>query len=345
MKGQVVRRLLSALIPLLLAISTARAETAAEFYRGNTIRFVVGSVAGGGFDRYARLLAPRLAAATGATVVVQNRPGGGGKTALNKLVRAEPDGLTIMIVNGVPAVLAQVTGAAAVQYDMRRLAYLARIVASPWVLLVGAKSPYRSVADLVAASRTGKVITFAGMARVDGPTDTASVACMALVLNCRMLIGFGGAREAALAVMRGDAEGLAVSDRGAMDYSSGDKLIPIAVLARERSANLPEVPTVFEATQLTPEQAFWIDFRARLAEIGRAIVATPGVPEARVSFLRDAFEHAAADPDLLTEAEAMGLPVEFASGQKIEGIVRQAFQELPDGRLEAVRHVLLEKYF
>lgn len=338
-------RLLSALILLLATIASARAETVAEFYRGNTIRFVVGSAAGGGFDQYARLLAPRLSVATAATVVVQNRPGGGGKTALNQVVRAEPDGLTIMIVNGVPAALAQITEAVAVKYDMRRLAYLGRIVASPWLLLVGSGSTYRSVADLLAAGRQGKIVTFAGMARVDGPTDTASVACMALRLECRMLIGFSGASEAALAVMRGDAEGLAVSDRGALDYAADGKLVPIAVLARERSLYLPDVPTIFEQAHLEPDQAFWIDFRAGLADIGRAIVTTPGTPPDRVRFLRRALEEAANDPGLLAKAEARRLPIDFASGEETETIVRKAIGDLPVERLEAIRHVLLEKFF
>jgi tripartite-type tricarboxylate transporter receptor subunit TctC len=84
------------------------AQTADElFYRGKTVRLVVGYGPGGGYDLYARLIAPAIGRALSATVVVVNQPGAGGLTALDRVYRAEPDGLTIMIVNGTPSALAQ----------------------------------------------------------------------------------------------------------------------------------------------------------------------------------------------------------------------------------------------
>lgn len=87
---------------LLLAFSTgaaaALAETAAEFYRGKMVKLVVGYGAGGGYGTYAGMPAPHLEERLGATVVVENRPGGG-IVALNQVAAAKPDGLTIMLIN------------------------------------------------------------------------------------------------------------------------------------------------------------------------------------------------------------------------------------------------------
>jgi len=67
--------------------------------KGETINFVVGYGPGGGFDTYARVLGPALAEELEATVVVQNMPGGGGRTATNTVYREDPDGTTIYLVD------------------------------------------------------------------------------------------------------------------------------------------------------------------------------------------------------------------------------------------------------
>ena len=74
------------------SFAPAGAQDASQPLKGETVRFYVGFSPGGGYDAYARMLAPHFEKATGATVVVENRPGGGGLTALNQLVRGKPDG-------------------------------------------------------------------------------------------------------------------------------------------------------------------------------------------------------------------------------------------------------------
>ena len=68
------------------------AYAASDFYKGKTIRFVVGVGAGGGYDAYSRMLAPRFAKELGAKVVVSNQPGAGGMRALNRVAIAPGDG-------------------------------------------------------------------------------------------------------------------------------------------------------------------------------------------------------------------------------------------------------------
>ena len=103
----------------------ASAEDAASFYKGKTVHFIVGYSPGGGYDTYARLLAPYFEKATGATVVVENKPGAGGITALNQLVRGAADGLSFQMLNGEAAILSQLTGKAGVAYDMTKVSILA----------------------------------------------------------------------------------------------------------------------------------------------------------------------------------------------------------------------------
>src|SRR5690606_40452254 len=87
----------AAVAALLVAFQPASAQAADPYYKGKTIRFVVGFGAGGGYDTYSRMLAPHIAKETGATVIVENQPGAGGMVALNKLAVAPPDGLQVKI--------------------------------------------------------------------------------------------------------------------------------------------------------------------------------------------------------------------------------------------------------
>ena len=110
-RAKMLRNMSAAFLLLCAAPLSASAQTPDTFYKGKTIRLVVGFSAGGGFDLYARMIAPYLARELGANVVVENQPGAGGMAALNRIAIAEPDGLRLMIVQGVGAALAPISNA------------------------------------------------------------------------------------------------------------------------------------------------------------------------------------------------------------------------------------------
>src|SRR3990170_3983388 len=255
-----ISRLLASLAIAVLAVATppAEAEDAAAFYKGQTVRLIVGYGAGGGYDAYARQLAPHLEKRLGATVVVENRTGAGGLLALNQLAAGAPDGLSIMLVNGEGAALAQLLGEEGVRYDPMKV---------PWL---------------------------------------------------------------------GRAAGKCVRD-GTMTAA--------AVMDRERSPLLPDVPTVFEAADLSPEAAWWLDFRAKVGEIGRALITTPGVPDDRVQFLRAVAAAMLADPAVVAEGDGTGRPIEYAAATELRELIRQTLETLDSAKLAEVRSVLLEKYY
>src|ERR1700759_1687468 len=102
-------RLLAAVVLMVLLAPEPSAGQSAEadFYKGKSVRILVGYGPGGGYDVWARLIAPYLAKYLGSNVVVENEPGAGGLAALSRLYHAPPDGLLIMIVNGPSAALQQ----------------------------------------------------------------------------------------------------------------------------------------------------------------------------------------------------------------------------------------------
>ncbi len=146
-------------VALALAIGTASLASTASaqdseqaFFSGKTVRFVVGFGPGGGYDAYARMLAPYLSKVLGATVIVENRPGAGGLLALNGVYIAPPDGLTMMIVNGTAAVYSQLTDLQGARYDLGKIGYLATLSAPPSLWTVGPHNQEKTIAQALAGA-------------------------------------------------------------------------------------------------------------------------------------------------------------------------------------------------
>lgn len=212
MKGLVI------LASLMSAVITPlSAQTADElFYRGKTVRLVVGYGPGGGYDIYARLIAPAIGRALSATVVVVNQPGAGGLTALDRVYRAESDGLTIMIVNGTPSALAQLVEQQGVRYDLSKMGHLGIVSAAPRVWTVGPNTPFKTPAE---ALKLGRPIIWAAGGPLDGLADGAAMACEALKMQCQILLGYPGSNEATLSVTKGETDSIYQSDISAQNFT------------------------------------------------------------------------------------------------------------------------------
>ena len=114
-----LRAVLSSMIALAALFAPASANEAEKaFYAGKTVRMIVGSGTGGGYDVFSRMIAPYLAKTLGTHVIVENQPGAGGLVALNRLYTATPDGLQISLSNGTSAAFAQLTGDQAARFDL-----------------------------------------------------------------------------------------------------------------------------------------------------------------------------------------------------------------------------------
>lgn len=325
----------------LAAPMVAHAAEPESFYREQTIKLVVGYGPGGGFDTLARVLAPWLAKKTGATVVVVNQPGGGGVVALNQLFAAEPDGLTLMLVNGQTAVLSQLLEMDGARYDLQKAAWLGGVATEANVLMLSEKSPLRTIGDL---KKSAAPIKWAAGGKTDILADAAACLSEALQLNSRIIIGYKGSKEASLATLRGETDGIITSESSAVKYSR-DGLHPIAVLDRSRSPLFPELPTIFEATAIGDEAAWWLDFRARMTMLGRSLLTTPGTPPARVDYLVGTFKEILTDPAFKAEAAARELEINYTPPAGLQGFVNLTVGSLPPAQLTKVKEVILEKYY
>jgi tripartite-type tricarboxylate transporter receptor subunit TctC len=319
----------------------AAAQEPAAYYKGKTVKFVVGFGTGGGFDAYARMIAPPLGKALDATVVVENQPGAGGIIALNRVAASTPDGLTLLIVDGTPAALGQLLGQENVRYDLTKLDHLGMISGTRFVWLVAVNSPVKSLADAMAAN---KRTLWASAGPTDGPTGSAAVTCEALRIPCRVIIGYKGSSDMILAMQRGEVDANFLSESSAYTLEKSNQARAIVVAARTRSPLLPDVPTIFEAAKLDADQQWWLDYRANLNDLGRILVTTPGTEAQRLAYLRAAIRKVLTEPALVEEGMRTGRVLEYQPPEVPIAKARSVLEGITPEQKERVRNVALKKY-
>ncbi len=313
-------------------------ESEAAFFAGKTVRLVVGYGPGGGYDIYARIIAPYIAKnlGTNVNVVVENQPGAGGLTALNRVYSAAPDGLTMMIVNGTGAALAQLAETQGARFDLGKISHLGTVSASPWVWLVAPNSPIKTPEDAVKAAPNRMM--WSGSGPMDGLSDGAAFTCEALKLACRIVIGYPGSNEAAAAVAKGEMDSVYVSDTSANNYVKAGNNRAVATMGREKSRFFPNLPTIFEALKLNEEQTWLFDYRATVENLGRILIASPGLPPARLAFMQEAVKKALTDPVLVADGEKTQRYIDFVDAEKTRKAMLQAVSDLtPDQRKKVIQ--------
>ncbi len=347
--GKRTRRMVSlvlmgslAVLVVQLTSHPANGADEAAFFKGKTVEIIVSNKAGGGHDAYARMIAPALEKALGATVLVKNMPGGNSYVAIRHAYNAKPDGLTLILLDGMKTTMVQATkdplGAG---MDVRKFINLGRARYDQGVMLMSTKSPFKTIADLKAAKRT---IKFAGSAGGGAGTFTAGFIVALGGLNAKILQGFGGSSEMALAAMKGEIDGFGNSATGAVQFEKQEEIYPLCIIDSERCKLLPKVPTLGELIPLNAEQTAWIKRVEDIMSLGLSVATTPGVPKERVQYLETVVTKILTDKEFQAAAEKRECPIDFLAGKALQEKV-QVFLDKPESELKLIKEYLLEKYF
>ena len=284
---------------------------------GETITFVVPYDAGGGYDTYARLIAPVLEEKIGATVIVENEPGAGGMLAINNLLATPADGTTIAIMNAVGSGAASIADAAGAAFELEDLSYIGRVTDDRKVLVTAADGPFDTFQDLLDADQV----------RIGTPGPGSADFVSAVVLDAifedldtDIITGFDGSEEVALTLLQGDLDAASgsLSSRLA-GIESGDEQ-PVLLLSFNEVETLPDTPVLLDL-DLDQRQRDLASAYLSLLELGRAVVAPPDLPEGPLTCLRTGLADALADPELLAEAEQQGRPIEPLSGEEMDELI------------------------
>ena len=323
-------RLLAGFLSLgILAAGPLAAQPADNgFYNGKTLRLIVGYGAGGSADLYGRAIAEqwRRHIPGQPTIIVENMPAAGSKAAAAYIYSVAPkDGTALaMVGSNLPA--DSLLFPDGDKMDMNNFHWIGRMVASAPFGVVWHSAKAKTFADL---TTTETVI---------GGTGAASLSVMVpramnslLGTKFKVIAGYTGSNEIALAMEKGEVEANAATSIVTLlsqrpDLMRDKKLSVLFAVSLERHPAFPEAPAIGEMGT-TPEAKAVFRLLASSMDIGRTVIAPPGLPAPRVAGLRRAFDAMMADPTFLAEAQKRGLDIEPMTGEKVAAIVREVLAQ------------------
>jgi tripartite-type tricarboxylate transporter receptor subunit TctC len=310
-------------------------KAVADFYKGKTVRIIVGFSAGGGYDLYSRLVARYLGKYIPGTpnVIVENMAGAGSILAANTVANAAPkDGTVVGNISG-PIILEQLFGTPAVQFDMAKLRYLAVPVEETYLLIVSKKPGVSRFDDMLGPK--GKQVVLGG---IPGSTVEHAPIIVRDVLgaNIKLVAGYKGTADVRLAIDSGEVDGFfntwTSSKVTSMDkFKTGEWTI-LAQMGDESlpdlpSANVPTIPMLAKSD----EQRQLLRFGTSVPnQFGKVYLLATGVPADRAMALETAFAKAFADKDLLAEAEKGRLEIKPLSAQRTQKLVTEFLGMSPE---------------
>ena len=336
---------LTLLFTLLSAASSGAAES--NYFAGKTIRVVVGSSAGGGYDLWARLMAQHIGKHIpgNPSVVVQNMPGAGGAVAANYIYGvAKPDALTLGAFN--PALyFDQLVGRPEVKFDWSKFTWIGSPEQNEVLHFIRTDAPFKTIDDL----RNTKEPPRCGSTGT-GTTGHYLPRLLEETLGIKTIIvsGYQGGSEIDVAVERNEVvcwSPLVATYFGREPYKRWHKSGFTRVVVQSgstRDERLKEVPTLNELMQQynTPEAGKRLA-KAILtaATLGRPISAPPRLPAEATKTLRDAYSKTMRDPELVGEATKRGWDMAPLTGAELESLSKDVIAQ-PKDVIEKMKWVL-----
>lgn len=303
-----------------LALS-AQAQDVASFYKGKTVNVLVGVSAGGEYDLHARLAARHLGKHIPGKprVIVQNMTGAGGVVMANYLYNvAAKDGTYLGgIQNGFPAL--QAIGTRKLKFDTGKFQFIGAITPTVETMVLWHTAGAKSVADAmkkeipIGAVSKGS-ITYAYPELLNAFAGT----------KFKVSVGYRGGNGVNLAMERGEVAGRNntwSSWKATRSAWLTDKKIVVISYAGPKPKDLPDVPALSSYAKNENDKKV-IELITSGAELGRPLVAPPGVPADRVAALRKAYADTMKDPDFLKDAKQARVDVDPIDPMHMEKVVR-----------------------
>jgi tripartite-type tricarboxylate transporter receptor subunit TctC len=315
-----------AVLLIALAVSQQLAYSAESFYEGKTIRIIVGTSPGGGYDTYTRLIARHFSKYIPGkpSIIVDNMPGAGGLVSANHLFKvAKPDGLTIgHFVGG--QFLQQLLGKPGVEFDALKFEYIGVPAQDDFVFGV-AKTTGITDIEHWRASKLG--VKFGAIAAGDGTYDTPKVAEVALGLPIQVVSGYKGTAPIRLAFNSGEVGGLSNSWQSfratwRKELETGELTILLQLSAKPHP-DLLKVPLAMNFAKTDEARKLMQAVAQAHGAAVRPYVLPPGTPKDRVEILRRSFMEAVIDPELLKEAAKANLEINPGSGEDLDRNVKE----------------------
>ena len=309
---KLVRRRLLQFVAGVAVLPVAARIAAAETYPSRPVTIVVPFAAGGGSDLLARLVAQRLEQRLGKPFLIENKPGAATSLAAMSVVRANPDGYTLL--QGTSSTMAiNVTMAKQLPYQpLKDLVPVALLSASPFFLVVGPHAPVKSVAELVAlAKREPNALNYGSSG--PGSMHHLSTELFLSMTGTQMThVPYKSTPQAMNDLLGGQIQVLFGDATSIVPLIQQGQVRALAVSTADRSDAVPEVPTVAEAGVPGFETASW-----------QMLVAPANTPRDIVMTLNREVHAIFSNPEVQLELSRRGMgPRITGTPEELSGFVR-----------------------
>ena len=317
------------IIGLCFSFAVAETPAADDFYKGKTIRVIVGGTAGGGFDVYTRAMTRYMGKHIpgNPTLIVENMTGAATRIAAKYIhSAAKPDGLTFGIFNGY-LILSQVLDPKGFDFNMREFEWLGVPIQDNVVCALRKESGIANIDQWFAAKTPVKI---GGLGPGNSTSDVPRVVKATLNLPIQLVEGYKGTADVRLAADGGELHGgcwawesVRVTWRKALE--TGD-VFPILQVTSKKQPDLPNVPLALDLAKSDEARQLIRAGGIQPGAVTRVYVTTPKTPKGRVQILRNGFMQTLKDPDFLAEAKKVQLDVNPLTGDEVKTVVDDLFK-------------------
>jgi tripartite-type tricarboxylate transporter receptor subunit TctC len=316
-----------AFLMLLLFGNSAQAQD--SFYKGKTVRIIVGASAGGGYDTYSRTIARHIGKHVpgNPTFLVENMPGAGFLIAANHVYKvAKPDGLTIgHFIGGL--FLQQLLDKPGIEFDAAKFGFIGVPTQDNYVLGISKKAGVASM-DQWMSSKT--VVKLGGVGAGSATDDIPKVLMATIGLPVQLVSGFKGTADIRLAYNSGEVQGVCnawESFRATWpnELQSGDLMIVLQTTGKSHP-ELANVPLSISYAKTDEARKLIQALIHSVGPAARPYVLPPGTPKDRIGILQKAFMEVMKDPEFLADAKKAKLDINPLDGTELERNVREIFK-------------------
>ena len=298
------------------AVFAVASATAQAAYPSKVIKIVVPFTAGSATDIMARIVGEKLSTTLGQAVVVENRPGAGGTLGASQVAKSEPDGYTLLVVSTGhvvnPALYANLN------YEtLGDFAGVTPLAALPSVLVVGAGSPIKNVAELIATAKAKPGQLNYASAGVGSATHVNAEKFRAQANIQVTHIPFKGTPETIVETSSGRVDFMFTPVLASIPSIRDNRMRAIAVSTAKRSSALPDVPTVAEAGLPGFVFDFWI-----------GMLAPAKTPRAIVNKLNAEVRNILQQPDVKDRLSKLGADPMPMSPEQFDAYMKEEFTTL-----------------
>lgn len=314
------------ILSVVLVLAGPAEAWAEDFYKGKTIRFIVGLAPGGGYDTYVRTIARHIGKHIPGNpdTTVENMEGAGSLISANYVYKqASRDGLTVVNFNN-SLVVQNALGDPRIKIDFRKLGWIGAPSVGVPVCMVMGFTGLKTLDDVLKSKKTLK----AGATRA-GSTghDLPLILNQTLGTNFEVVSGFTGTATTRIALQKREInafcsqwESMRVTARAMLDAPGEDKLIPFIISERWEDPEVKNLPLFKDAIK-DPEKYKIFRAWASQMDFQRPLSVAPGTPKDRLAILRKGLAETLKDPELLAEAKKSKLVITPVSGEKTEDLV------------------------